>query len=125
MIYKIIMDFTNLDEVIKLLSKRFNLIFVDNAIYICDKKYANTTISYIKKLLKNNNVFILKIDEKNLVNEPCSVVKWCRDNFVQRDLKKFEKEHQDDIKNFMKSLDVLEEELDKIVKQNKEGGEDR
>ena len=58
MIYKIIMDFTNLDEVIKLLSKRFNLIFVDNAIYICDKKYANTTISYIKKLLKNNNVFI-------------------------------------------------------------------
>ncbi len=50
------MDFTNLDEVIKLLSKRFNLIFVDNAIYICDKKYANTTISYIKKLLKNNNV---------------------------------------------------------------------
>ena len=118
MIYKIIMDFTNLDDVIKLLSKRFNLIFVDNAIYICDKKYANTTISYIKKLLKNNNVFILKIDETNLANEPCSVVKWCRDNFVALDRQRYEIEQQDKLQNAWKALDRMEVVLKKKLEEN-------
>lgn len=120
MIYKIVMDFSNLDEIIKILSNRFNLIFIGNAIYICDKKYANTTIQYIKKILKNNNIFILKIDETNLSNESTQVIQWCRDKFVQRDLKKFEEDRQDEIKNFMNVLDDFESRLQNIVENNNE-----
>ena len=40
-------------------SNRFNLIFVNDAIYICDKNYKNTTISYIKKLKVLKKKFFL------------------------------------------------------------------
>lgn len=119
MIYKIIMDFTDFDKIINILSNRFNLIFVDGAIYICDKKYANITIKYIKKILKNDNIFILKIDENNLSYEPPFVINWCRDKFVQRDLHNFELEHNDEIKNFMNILNDFEKELELIVCENR------
>ena len=117
MIYKIIMDFTNLDEIIKILSNRFNIVFIENAIYICDKKFLNTNINYIKRLLKNNNLFILKIDETNLGQEPIAVQNWCKNFYVQRDVKRFEKERNEEIQNFMKILDDFEQNLESAIQE--------
>ena len=65
MIYKIIMDFTNLDDVIKLLSKRFNLIFVDNAIYIV-REYEFEKITRMSKTQAIEAINLGIIDAKRI-----------------------------------------------------------
>ena len=122
MIFKIQGDFNedNFSKILNKLCKYFKFIYTNGTLYIAlgdvkNKQEASVLMS--KTFRPVRSYYIKEINEKNIMNEEQSIMEWCRDNFVQRDLKNFEKEHQDDIKDFMKSLDVFEKELNKIHTQ--------
>ena len=119
MIYKITVDFKKLEYIINILKDNFDIIIYQGSIYICKKNYKNTTINQIKKNLNIDNNFIENIDETILKNEDNYIQNWCSNKFVEKDLKSFEKDKQDEIKKVMKIIDNFENELKNIVRNNK------
>lgn len=119
MIYKIIVDFKNLEHIIDVLKDKFDIIIYQGVIYICKKNYKNITNIQIKKILGLDNIFIEKIDETNLEYQDVFIKNWCTNKFVEKDLKSLEKEKQNEIKQIMKFIDDFEIELKNIVKNNK------
>lgn len=117
MIYKIILNIENIIDLLDTISKEYNVYFKNNILYISSIDYRMFTIKDIKRLFNQDNIYIEEINETNLRYEPSDVIIWCRDYFVQRDLKKYEEEHQDDISNYMKVLDKFEQNLENICKE--------
>ena len=117
MIYKINVNIENIIELFDKISKKYNVYFKNNILYISSIDYKKFSIKDVKKLFKQDNIYIEEINETNLKYEPSDVIIWCRDYFVQRDLKKYEEEHQDDISNYMKVLDKFEQNLENICNE--------
>lgn len=117
MIYKIITDFSNLQDIIKNFSKDFNILFHGNCLYICSKNMNNVSSQKIKKILKNDNVFLTQIDDKNIRYESDYVQQWCISYFIKKDIDQFEKEQQQLIKEYMNVLDDCEKQLENILQK--------
>lgn len=117
MIYKINVNIESIIDLFDKISKKYNVYFKNNILYISSIDYKTFTIKDIKKLFNQDNMYIEEINETNLRYEPSDIIIWCRDYFVQRDLKKYEDEHQNDISNYMKVLDNFEQNLENIYKE--------
>lgn len=117
MIYKIITEFDILIDIIEKIKNNYNVLMKSGQLFICNKNYKTISLKKIKKEIGIDNVFILQIDENNLQYESPEVIAWCRDYFVNRDIKRYEEERQEDIKNYMKILDNFEQELQKMIKE--------
>lgn len=117
MIYKIVTDFSDLIDIVEKLKNNYNIIMTQGQLFICEKNYKTISLKKLKKEIGKENVFISQIDENNLKYESPEVITWCRDYFVDRDVKRYEEERQDEIKNFMNILDDFEKELKKMVKK--------
>lgn len=121
MIYKVICKINDY-RIFEELSKKFNVYYKNNILYMYQKDYKMITTNKIKKILKSDNIYIEEINEQNLKYEPEDVKFWCRDVFVDIDLKRYEQEHQEEIKNYMNILDVFENNLIQIL-QTRGGAE--
>lgn len=117
MIYKIIMEFDNLEKIINILLKDFYVLFFNNCLYICSKNLKNISSQKIRKLLSDDNIFLKKIDETNLKHESNYVKNWCESYFLQKDIKDFEEQEQELLKQYMNVLDDCEEQLKKIIEE--------
>lgn len=120
MIYKILMEMKNFEDIIKSLSDKFYILFLNNSLYICDKRYKNVSKKSICKLLSNDNVCLIEINENNILYESNNAKAWCEDKFIKRDLKKLEDDKQEELKELMKNIDIFEDKLKNIIK-NREG----
>lgn len=117
MIYKIIVNIENIIGLLDDISQHYNVFFKNNILYISSIDYKNVDFGDIKKLFNQDNIYIEEINEINLKYEEPDIIVWCRDYFVQRDLKKYEKNHQDEISNYMKTLDRFEQNLELIYQE--------
>lgn len=111
MILKINSDFTNLDYILNSL-KSFNIIFYNNTLYVsCCKDISDEKfIKEVKEVLENNTC-IIQLNENNLLNETFYIQQWCKEQFVQQDKNRYEKEKQEKLQNIMFFLDKLEENI--------------
>lgn len=117
MIYKIVTEFNILIDIVEKIQKKYNVLIKSGQLFICNKEYKNIPLNKIKKEIGIDNVFILQINENNLQYESPEVISWCKDYFVDRDVKKYEQERQEDLKNYMKILDNFEQELENMIKE--------
>ena len=115
MIYKIIMDFKDLQKLIEKLSEYFYVLFSNNSLYICSKNLKNISVKKIRDIIQEDNVFLLCIDQTNIKNETDRVRDWCESYYIERDIKNFEKNEQELLKQYMNVLDNCEEELKKYM----------
>ena len=113
MIYKIQCNFKekSVGEVLSKLESFFNIIFVNNVIYI-SLKSVDVLKNPVELLKPKRDFFIMEINEENLSFEPEVVRNWVRDHFVRLDLQRFEKEEQLKMKQLLESLDELEKQID-------------
>lgn len=132
MVYRVIGNFTN-DNFEKLLTKlcsKFKTLYLNNVLYLAlinfnDKDICDDTL---KKVFKpTRDFFITKIEEGNIMDlEPDALV-WCRDNLVELDKQRYEKENQEQLKLTWEAMDRLEDDLKQklIEKRSKEKPADR
>lgn len=120
MILKIEIIIKDIKQYISKLSTDFDILCLKN-LYISPKGYMEDfTIEQFREMYNIDKlVKISFVDETNLSNEEYRVVNWCRDKFVEQDLKRFEKNKQDEIQNYLNILNNFEQEL----KKYKDGGE--
>ena len=120
MIYKIIAEFEEeLERVIKELSKKFIVLFYRNVIYVASKEdeIEKTEVEKMIKSIIKESFYCQELNEKNLKYEPDKVIEWCRDKFVEKETKKFEKEKQELLKAYVTLIKDLEIELKKEVEE--------
>lgn len=111
MIYKVQTDFKNLENIIKKLSKDFDILFFNNCLFASTKNLEN--VPDIRKiLLPKSDFYITEVTEENLKFEHSSVIEWCKDNFIKADMQKFEKENQDKLRAIMKLLEETEIQME-------------
>lgn len=132
MVYRIIGNFAN-DNFEKILNKlcfKFKALYLNNTLYIAlinidDKDICNDTLKKVFKPARD--FFITKIEEGNIMDlEPDALV-WCRDNLVELDKQRYEKENQEQLVLTWEAMDRLEDDLKQklIEKRFKEKPDDR
>ena len=67
-------------------------------------------IKEVKEVL-GNNTCIIQLNENNLLNETFYIQQWCKEQFIQQDKNRYEKEKQEKLQNIMFFLDKLEENI--------------
>lgn len=95
----------------KLQKYSFKFIYNNGALYIApsDIRFTLLMESRIRKIFKpTKNYCIIPIDENNLRNEPQDIIDWCRDNFVELELQKYEIEQQEKLKLTLNRIDEFE-----------------
>lgn len=120
MIFKIIMDFSNMLDILQILQKNFDVLYMDGKMFIATKGVKEYTVMDIKKMICDNNVCVLEINENNIDRENDRVSSWCKDKFLKNDLIRYENENQDKLKEINKILDEFDNNLLNIIKR-KEG----
>ena len=119
MIFKIIMNFTDMLELVDTLQKDFDMLFTNDQMFISVKDLKTYSIADIRNLISNDNAYVAIIDENNLRNESDKVISWCKDKFIKNDLMRYEKENQEHLKEINTILDKFDENLEKILKERK------
>lgn len=124
MIFKIEMNYDDLENIINLFKDKYDILFCQS-LYISEKKkIKNNSCKKIKEIIKNYpNSFITIIDEFNLSSQPLQVQVWCRDKFVEQDLIEFENNEQETIQYMMSVVHNFDNALENILR-NKSGGEE-
>lgn len=113
----------NVLQIINKLQDNFDMIYYNNTLYVAIKNISEeeNCEQLLKKYFKPNKIFLfIKIDENNLKNENQIIVEWCKNIFIKIDTQRFEKENQEKMREYLKSI----EKLDEVLKQEelKKGG---
>lgn len=113
MVYKIQGNFNedNFEGIFKKLSPHFKLMYKYNTLFaaLIDYNFVNKSESYLRNALRpSKDFYISEINEKNIMREEQSIIQWCRDNLVNLDRQKYEKEEQARLKEVMKAMDNME-----------------
>lgn len=113
----------NVLQIINKLQDNFDMIYYNNTLYVAIKNISEeeNCEQLLKKYFKPNKFFLfIKIDENNLKNENQIIVEWCKNIFIKIDTQRFEKENQEKMREYLKSI----EKLDEVLKQEelKKGG---
>lgn len=104
----------------------YNIIMSNGALYVSDVKSSN--YKSFKNKMKNifdKNCYITKIDRDQLSHENENIRDWCEIQLNWADVIKIEREQQEEIKNQLRLLDKVEEEIfsDNIIPNNNEKGD--
>lgn len=121
MIFKFNVEYANIEEIIEIFKNEYDILFLSQSFYVArkdDKKETSKDIR--KKLNKYENLYIQELNEQNLQFENKNIQDWCRDHFVQQDLKRFEKEQQPKITEMLERINQFDRTLGKIL-ERKEG----
>lgn len=122
MIFKFNVEYANIEEIIEIFKNEYDILFLFQSFYIArkdDKKETSKDIR--KKLNKYENLYIQELNEQNLQFENKNIQDWCRDHFVQQDLKRFEKEQQPKITEMLERINQFDRTLEKILERKKGG----
>ena len=135
MIFKIVGNFDEVDfeKLLSKLSTIFEFIYCDESLFIALRKWTDHELieKTLKSVFRPAKFFVIKeINENNLGKENPTIIKWCRDNFVDLDKQRFEIEQQERLKATMSALDECErilasrkkEALKKNREEEKNGG---
>lgn len=110
MIFKVVTDFDD-ENILKKISS-YNIILFEDALYISDVKTGNYKSFKNKiKSIFNKNCYLKNINEENLKYENQIVKDWCINQLRWAEVVKVEREQQEQIKNQLRALDKLEEEI--------------
>ena len=120
MIFKIIMDFSNMLDILQILQEKFDVLYMNGKMFIATKGLKEYTVMDIKKMICDNNVCILEINENNIDRENDRVSSWCKEKLLKNDLIRYENENQDKLKKINEILDEFDNNLSNIIKR-KEG----
>ena len=88
-------------------------------LYIASKRNTSITLSDFIKKYHYDDILVTEIDEDNLKFENDKVISWCKNEFVNQDIRRFEEKNQKMMKNYMCYLDDFEKELKKISKEKR------
>lgn len=113
MVYKIQGNFNedNFEGIFKKLGPHFKLMYKYNTLFaaLIDYNFVNKSESYLRNALRpSKDFYISEINEKNIMREEQSIIQWCRDNLVNLDRQRYEKEEQARLKKVMKAMDNME-----------------
>ena len=113
MVYKIQGNFNedNFEGIFKKLGPHFKLMYKYNTLFaaLIDYNFVNKSESYLRNALRpSKDFYISEINEKNIMREEQSIIQWCRDNLVNLDRQRYEKEEQARLKEVMKAMDNME-----------------
>lgn len=118
MIYKIQANFeVSFNNLIKILKSNYNLLFSNNAFYVCEKNNINDVQEFRDSIKAIKNTHISYLDVDNLKYESEQVIEWCKNFLVQQDIIKLENEKQEQLQDTMVFLDKFDEEINKIIAQ--------
>ena len=127
MVYKIQGNFNedNFEGIFKKLGPHFKLMYKYNTLFaaLIDYNFVNKSESYLRNALRpSKDFYISEINEKNIMREEQSIIQWCRDNLVNLDRQKYEKEEQARLKEVMKAMDnmeaILQEQKEKMISKS-------
>ena len=122
MVYKIQGNFDeeNFPIILNKLGKYFKIIYINNTLYIALTDINNEMTGYnlIKRTLRPAKEFLItQISEKNIMLENDYVIEWCRDNLVELDKQRYERDNQEKLRLMNKALD----EFERILQENEKG----
>ena len=124
MVYKIQGNFNedNFEGIFKKLGPHFKFMYKYNTLFaaLIDYNFVNKSESYLRNALRpSKDFYISEINEKNIMREEQSIIQWCRDNLVNLDRQKYEKEEQARLKEVMKAMDnmetILQEQKEQMI----------
>ena len=127
MVYKIQGNFNedNFEGIFKKLRPHFKLMYKYNTLFaaLIDYNFVNKSESYLRNALRpSKDFYISEINEKNIMREEQSIIQWCRDNLVNLDRQKYEKEEQARLKKVMKAMDnmeaILQEQKEQMISKS-------
>ena len=127
MVYKIQGNFNedNFESIFKKLGPHFKLMYKYNTLFaaLIDYNFVNKSESYLRNALRpSKDFYISEINEKNIMREEQSIIQWCRDNLVNLDRQKYEKEEQARLKEVMKAMDnmeaILQEQKEQMISKS-------
>lgn len=126
MIYKIIGNFIDNSyiEVIEIVKKYNKILCKNNCIYIALNNYEDkekneelleeTFNKRGENRLSLKELYLIKISEDNLKNEPFEIIEWSKENFIRLDGEKFAFDNKDKINSMFGVLDIFERNLQQI-----------
>lgn len=119
---------TNLDKnkekvniFLKKLAEKGNFIIYNNCLYFCDSE-SNFSEKDLKKMLKKcefSNFFLDIYDKENPPKENEEINGWICNELIKLNYNMYEQENQRVFHEISKGLDLLEDELEYIKKNNK------
>lgn len=118
---KVDKNFANIFNEIKGYSKIY---FVHNSIfgYIQDKDFSKVKKS-VEKNLESGSYILIKIDKERANHYSGEIKDWITSCFIKDEMKRFEQENQNKLKDINEYIDFVSEQLDKLEKSNKGDGD--
>lgn len=107
MIFKINSNFDNISDIFQQL-QQYNTIFINNTLYVSSDK--NISINKLKQIF-GDNCFISPITIQSLQMETSAVQQWCKHEFIQQDILRYEQNNQKKLNEIMLFLDDVEKEV--------------
>ena len=119
MIAKLNICIHNIQKYINDLKDEYNIYYNLSNLYIASKRNTSITLSDFIKKYHYDDILVTEIDEDNLKFENDKVISWCKKEFVNQDIRRFEEKNQKMMKSYMCYLDDFEKELKKISKEKR------
>ena len=130
MVYKVQGNFNeeNFNKILENLKKYYSFVFSNGNLFIAliniyNKEDAEKKLREV--LIPQEEFLVLKVNEKNIMNESPVIVNWCKDHLVDLDKQRYEKDNQEKLKQYNYVLDnfekILREEWEERKKVRKEG----
>ena len=119
MIVKLNININNIQKYINDLKDEYNIYYNLSNLYIASKRNTSITLSDFIKKYHYDDILVTEIDEDNLKFENDKVISWCKNEFVNQDIRRFEEKNQKMMKSYMCYLDDFEKELKKISKEKR------
>lgn len=119
MIAKLNICIHNIQKYINDLKDEYNIYYNLSNLYVASKSNTSITLSDFIKKYHYDDIVVTEINEDNLKFENDKVISWCKNEFVNQDIRRFEEKNQKMIKSYMSYLDDFEKEIKKIIKEKR------
>ena len=119
MIAKLNICIHNIQKYINDLKDEYNIYYNLSNLYIASKRNTSIKLSDFIKKYHYDDILVTEIDQDNLKFENDKVISWCKNEFVNQDIRRFEEKNQKMMKSYMCYLDDFEKELKKISKEKR------
>lgn len=110
------------NSLIDLVSEAGDCLFSGNSLFFCslEEEFDEKSLKKILKKCKITNYFINIYDQENPPRENDDVNIWLANKLIQMNYKKYEIESQKAFRDISKGLDMIDQELERMEKEEQE-----